>query len=384
MNELCSLYSIADACVVTSIRDGMNLVCQEYVVCQLQRRGVLILSEFTGSASSLSGSLMINPWNTEEVADALHQALSMPPKERLEKHQMQFKYVAKHTAAFWGMSFVGELQHASSQADQITNVSSLNKSQVLESYAKSNRRLLIFAYDGTLVPFYSIPSLCYPSAKLQSWLSILGKDPRNLVFVCSGRDRRTLELWLGKTNVGLSAEFGCFLRRPGTREWEQMVSEIDSSWKDTIRPMFDYFQTRTPGSFFEEKEMHLTWHYRNADPTFGSIQARELLLQLDNLPVEVIVGDKNIAVRNYSVNTAGLIKKAIQDLTPNGLDMVLVVGDMQTHLGSQAFPQVSEESLFSCSVGKRTKSDKYYLNDSKEVGDLLACMMRESERFIKE
>ncbi len=56
-DELCALYAISDACLVTSTRDGMNLVSYEYIACQQERAGVMILSEFAGAAQSLNGSL---------------------------------------------------------------------------------------------------------------------------------------------------------------------------------------------------------------------------------------------------------------------------------------------------------------------------------------
>lgn len=62
-----------------------------------------------------------------------------------------------------------------------------------------------------------------------------------------------------------------------------MVDDIDMSWRETIRPLFQHYTERTPGSFIEEKDMNLTWHYRNADPEFGSWQAAELQVNLDKI-----------------------------------------------------------------------------------------------------
>ena len=85
-DKMCALNRVADALVVTSIRDGMNLVAYEYIACQRGSNGVLILSEFAGAAQSLgAGALQVNPWNISEVADAIHKALTMPEKERQER-----------------------------------------------------------------------------------------------------------------------------------------------------------------------------------------------------------------------------------------------------------------------------------------------------------
>ncbi|KAH9031780.1 alpha-trehalose-phosphate synthase TPS1 subunit [Lactarius pseudohatsudake] len=102
-DELCALYALSDVCLVTSTRDGMNLVSYEYVSCQQDRQGVMILSEFAGAAQSLNGSIVVNPWDSQQVADAIHEAV------RAENHRKLFKYVTKYSAAFWGASFVKEM-----------------------------------------------------------------------------------------------------------------------------------------------------------------------------------------------------------------------------------------------------------------------------------
>jgi trehalose 6-phosphate synthase len=108
-DELCALYAVSDICLVTSTRDGMNLVSYEYIACQQARQGVMILSEFAGAAQSLNGSIVVNPWDSQQVADAIHEAVSMPTEVRAENHRKLFKYVNKYNSAFWGTSFVREM-----------------------------------------------------------------------------------------------------------------------------------------------------------------------------------------------------------------------------------------------------------------------------------
>ncbi|RAK97820.1 glycosyltransferase family 20 protein [Aspergillus ibericus CBS 121593] len=112
-DELIALYAASDACVVSSTRDGMNLVSFEYVATQQKRKGVLILSEFAGAAQSLNGSIVVNPWNTEELASAYHEAVSMDDDLRAQKFEKLYKYISKYTSAFWGKSFVAELSKCS-------------------------------------------------------------------------------------------------------------------------------------------------------------------------------------------------------------------------------------------------------------------------------
>ena len=96
-DELIALYSVSDVCLVSSTRDGMNLVSYEYIATQEKRHGVMVLSEFTGAAQSLNGSLIVNPWNTEELADAIHDAVTMGDEQRNLNYQKLAKYVKKYT-----------------------------------------------------------------------------------------------------------------------------------------------------------------------------------------------------------------------------------------------------------------------------------------------
>jgi len=114
--ELTALYAVSDACLVSSTRDGMNLVSYEYIATQRKRHGVMILSEFTGAAQSLNGALIVNPWNTEDLANAIHDAVTMSPEQREINFKKLEKYVFKYTSAWWGESFVSELMRISEHA----------------------------------------------------------------------------------------------------------------------------------------------------------------------------------------------------------------------------------------------------------------------------
>ena len=117
-DELAALYAVSDACLVSSTRDGMNLVSYEYIATQRKRHGVMILSEFTGAAQSLNGALIVNPWSTEELAGAIHDAVTMNHEQREANFKKLEKYVFKYTSAWWGESFVGELARISEHADK--------------------------------------------------------------------------------------------------------------------------------------------------------------------------------------------------------------------------------------------------------------------------
>ncbi|KAJ5813356.1 uncharacterized protein N7503_000106 [Penicillium pulvis] len=109
-NELAALYAIADACLLTSTRDGMNLVSFEYVACQEKRNGVLILSEFAGAASFMrEGSICFHPANKTEMSEAIFKALNLDPAERKRKSEQLREFVHKYTSSRWGQTFLEKL-----------------------------------------------------------------------------------------------------------------------------------------------------------------------------------------------------------------------------------------------------------------------------------
>ena len=103
--DLVSLYRMALVCFVTSIKDGMNLVAKEFVACQIEGRGVLILSEFAGAAAQLQeGALLVNPHDIEGMADALKQAFDMDGDER-HRRMRRMQELLREQDIFWWVDY---------------------------------------------------------------------------------------------------------------------------------------------------------------------------------------------------------------------------------------------------------------------------------------
>jgi trehalose-6-phosphate synthase len=102
-------YRAADLCLVTSLHDGMNLVAKEFVASRTDDQGVLILSQFAGASHELPDALVINPYDTEMLADAIHHALQMSPEEKRIRMARMRSYVREHNVYRWAGSLIGEL-----------------------------------------------------------------------------------------------------------------------------------------------------------------------------------------------------------------------------------------------------------------------------------
>src|SRR4029077_708910 len=99
--EILPYYRAADFCLVTSLHDGMNLVAKEFVAARDDEHGVLILSRFTGACHELTDALMINPYDTAEIAESIRRALEMPPRERLERMRRMRTVVRERNIYRW-------------------------------------------------------------------------------------------------------------------------------------------------------------------------------------------------------------------------------------------------------------------------------------------
>ncbi len=113
-NELINFYSKADVCLITPLDDGMNLVSKEFVIASSMSEtpGMLVLSQFAGSAIDLTSALIVNPYDTIEVAKAIKQALEMPKKEKLQRMQAMVEILEERNIYDWAKDFVRATENA--------------------------------------------------------------------------------------------------------------------------------------------------------------------------------------------------------------------------------------------------------------------------------
>jgi len=133
-------YRVADLCMVTSLHDGMNLVAKEYVAARDDEDGVLILSKFTGAATELLDALIVNPYDIEAVAEAIHQGLEMSRNERRSRMQRMRQYVAEHNIYRWATSILSDLHELRMEAPVGTDVAHIR--QVSSAPVDAQRRKL--------------------------------------------------------------------------------------------------------------------------------------------------------------------------------------------------------------------------------------------------
>lgn len=237
--------TIAECVVVNAVRDGMNLIPYKYTVARqgspfldkalgleegstTPRRSVIIVSEFIGCSPSLSGAIRVNPWNIDSVADAMNLAITMPDAEKEMRHEKHYKYVISHDVAYWARSFNQDLERACKEhyhkrcwgigfglGFRVVALGptfrKLSVEHIVSAYNKSSSRLILLDYDGTMMPQDRVDKS--PNEEIISVLNGLCSDPKNVVFIVSGREKGSLSKWFSPCEkLGLSAEHGCFNR----------------------------------------------------------------------------------------------------------------------------------------------------------------------------
>lgn len=340
--EYFALLRIADVGLITSVRDGMNTTALEYIICQRDNHGPLIISEFSGTAGSLGNAMHINPWDLGGTADALDAALTMEEEEKIATHSKLYHRVTTNTIQNWTAQFVKRLLTNLASFNHTVATPALDRAQLLAQYRKSSRRLFMFDYDGTLTPIVKDPQAAIPTDRVIRTLKTLASNPMNSVWIISGRDQAFLQEWMGHiSELGLSAEHGCFVRMPNSADWENLVAATDMSWQDHVVRIFSKYEALAQGSFIERKKVALTYHYRQADPELGVQMARECARELNRevakyWDVEVMTGKANLEVRPRFVNKGEIAKKLIRDFGGDaGLapEFILCLGDDFTDEG---------------------------------------------------
>lgn len=302
-STLVSLYASADLALVTPLRDGMNLVCKEYLACQGQlKNGMLVLSETAGSAAELGEAIIVNPNNINSMTEAIHQGLTMPEEDKKAALKLMINRIKRYNVFRWADDFVDQLLKVKENQEHNEQrlLAGRLKRELLTGYEQADKRLFLLDYDGTLVSFKKKPEQAKPDEELLVLLKKMAADPQNKVVVISGRDQDSLQEWLAGTEVDLVAEHGAWFREHDFDHWESAQQGNTTDWKDNIYPLLEVFAERTPGAFIEEKSSALVWHYRKSEPELGSLRAKELVDNIRGLlnatGLQVLLGNKVIEV----------------------------------------------------------------------------------------
>jgi trehalose 6-phosphate synthase/phosphatase len=364
-----ALFTIADICLVTPMRDGMNLVSKEYVASRNDNRGVLILSEMAGASKELIDAIIVNPNSYASITNALLEALTMSPEEEETRMKAMRQVVFKFTIHHWVGLFMKRLDEVKQiqQSMRAKLVQNTIRQNILERFASAKKRLIILDYDGTLVGFQKQIDKASPDKALYRLLDRLNAAENTRLVIVSGRKYQTLDSWFGHKGYDLVAEHGA---------WKKLVNEawvqrpgLSNRWKSEVCQLMESFADRTPGAFVEEKSYSLVWHYRKVQEGLGAMRANELM---DNLRyyltshgLQLLDGDKVVEVKNSEVNKG---RATMEIMHGENYDYIMAIGD--DHTDEDIFRALPADAV-SIKVGSNVSAANFYVSSYLEVRNLL-------------
>lgn len=375
--SLSAMYSLADICLVTPFRDGMNLVAKEYIASRTDESGVLILSEMAGAAEELREAISINPNDVEDIATALYTALTMPAEKQQEKMRKMRDRVERYNVIRWSNDFVHSLVLANNASRSIRTkeITPPVRQEIIAAFRRSLHPVVFLDYDGTLQPFAETPADAFPDPVVLELLAALPAAGKCRCVIISGRDHLTLQQWFGHLPFSLIAEHGAWLSL-GDNAW-RAIEELDESWKGGVRLLLNQFVERTPGSMLEEKSYSLAWHYRKVDVSLAEVRKRELLSRISHmsgmLNLQVLQGSKVIEIKKTVVHKGRAALHLLEDI-PH--DFLMAVGDDWTdEFLFKALPQEAH----TIKVGVRPTAARYCVKSVAQVRELLQELAKKNE-----
>jgi len=363
LSQLAALYNVADVAFITPLRDGMNLVALEYVAARGVRPGTLVLSEFAGAASCLSGARLVNPHNTSLMADVLRDALEGQTTDEAFARMREF--VHHNTATVWADRFLRRL-------DGVYEAQRIGATRLdLRAHAGTGppdaARLMLLDYGGTLQPLTPIYGSTAPEERLRKLLTDLAS--LGSVYVLSGQPADVLDDWFRGVPIGLVCEHGLAVRAPGDG-WSDLPTVTTEMLDDVVKPVLVHYFEHTPGSKLERRPASLAWQYRTADPKLGPMRAKELYAHLEDLlrnsPYTVVSTAHSIEVRP-SEFTKARVGRRLLDEHPSAAWVFCAGNDKADEEMFEALQRSDRGAVLSCYVGGKHTIGRYYVESPAEL-----------------
>jgi trehalose 6-phosphate synthase/phosphatase len=401
--------SIAEALVNTSLRDGLCLLPFQFIALRSDSARI-ILSEFAGVSRALSSPLRVNPYDFEQLEEAYDVVIKKDLSHR-QKQERDLKYIKTYTTSSWAKSFMNDIKVCQKNTNAFTfvvhglvdkikiialkrNFNEIDETLLMRRYKETKNRVFFFDVEGTICEPYKYHELNTspgPSSKVLRYLNSLAADVNNTVFVITGRKQEVVDRWFNAApEVGLAAEYGSFLRWKAYKDWESTHAG-SNSWRGPANQIIESYVERTEGSQMVEKVSSVSFMYRDADPDYGSLQAKELTSQLEIVLMhfmdecEISSGLGYIEVKQRGVNKGTTVYKILERVCAlkGPVDFAVAVGDdaadeemfRMLHLlkteGSSVTVPPEKFVATTCTIGRKPSEASYFSRDWQRLTMLL-------------
>jgi len=241
---------------------------------------------------------------------------------------------------------------------------------IINNYKSSSKRLILFDYDGTLVPFSSHPN--YPEADKHAIEQVrkLSLDQKNEVYIISGRERNSLNDKFADLHLTIIAEHGYLIKKPQMPWAKTFQDEEAEAWKPIFIPMLQAYSDKCAGSFLEVKESALVWHYRKANSELANICLQQMreefgLILRQRTDLLWLDGNKVIEIKLANCHKGRYVK---QLLKTNAYDFILAMGDDRTD--EDLFKAIPTNG-YSVKIGEGETCANFRMKEQFEVRVLL-------------
>ena len=387
--ERLALLASANCYVRTTKQESYSMSVYEFLILKRlyhkELESACIISELSGVNTSLANTIKVNPFDYNSLIKGFSDAYQqLGAKEFSDK---DYLHVEKSSLKNWFYSFLKDIKNIKLSDEntyylgvddtfnfKLKKISSkfnqLNSEQIVHLYGQSFKRLIFLDFEGTLptedIGQGKIEKLFKdrkPSQEILNLLTELTNDKKNSVYIVAGKGAKQLDVWFeGIPNLGLSAEHGYLYKVKAKDQWKKIVDKYDTSWRKICTNIIGPYTDRCEGSTLEIKESSIVWQYSECDQelgkAFASVITSELQVALKNKEVKIINGKGFVEVITLGIDKGYFVSYIIKEKIKKkkAPDFILCIGD-----------DASDEKM----VGKKPSEAQYYVNNTKEVQDLI-------------
>ena len=415
--ERLALIASANCFVRTTKQESYSLSVYEFLILRKllgkEAESVCIISELSGVNTSLANTIKVNPFDYNSLKKGFSDAFQqLGTKDYSDK---DFVHAEKSSFKNWFYSFLKDIKNIKLSDDNTyylgvddtfnfklkkinSKFNKINVDLITKYYGQSFKRLIFLDYEGTLpsedtgqVKIDKLFKDRKPSEEILNLLTDLTNDKKNSVFIVAGKGKTQLEEWFGSiNNLGLSAEHGFLYKANSKDKWKYIVNAFDTKWRNTCVNIIEPYTQRCEGSFLEIKEFSVVWQYSECDQelgkAFASVITSELQVALKNKDVKILNGKGFVEVIALGINKGYFVSYIIKEKIKERIkekkapDFILCIGDDASDEKMFRYLKLKQNEiksfnpkakLISITVGKKPSEADYYVNNVKDVQELI-------------
>lgn len=359
--ELTALYRRADVCLVTPLRDGLNLVCKEYCAVRHDLGGMLIISEFAGASEELGEALIVNPFDTQGVAKAIHSALTMDDKERKTRMSALRQRVLEANNQAWAGLFIATLDEVAELNLQHMSRCLENPQEVLEllNRLKAAPQILAVIDDNAFTRRHARPQeLDQLLVKLQARFG-----DRLVALVITGESVQTARV---RPGIWLTTECGACLYPPMGSPIKSAVTLADlGAYRPEIMRILIELGRKIPRSRLIESSSSIAWTMGATSSDMAKVLLNEtrhaITTILERSPWFCANIHHGLIVRCSTFGPAQAVELVLTQIDPENKCVLLTIGDRYTDEG---LFKLQEERNCSVAIATPATTAQYLIADA--------------------